>query len=208
MGRLSLAWDPSDTLRVVAKLSYTDMERDGIEVVNSSVDYSLLQGVQAGASNLTLLNVMGVIAAQEYPGYQASTGSAKYDTWSANTRYSDGDTEATQSSQVSLRFDWEAGDYIVTGLAGYTDFDFEQFHDVDFQPGNVVGTVDTEELQQASLELRVASDFDGPLNFIVGAYYEEQDFHSLGAPSFDGTLMSPATPGDSPRRFEVSMRIP
>ena len=50
--------------KTAAKLSYTDMERDGIEVVNSSVDYSLLQGVQAATSNLSLLSVMGVIAAQ------------------------------------------------------------------------------------------------------------------------------------------------
>lgn len=188
MARLSLTWDATDNLSFLGKVSYTNMERNGIEVVNSSVDYSLLQGVQAGTSNLSLLSVMGVIAAQAFPGYQASTGSAKYDTWSANTRYNDGDTETTESSQVSLRFDWEAGDYTVTGLAGYTDFDFEQNHDVDFHPGNVANNLDTEELEQTSFELRIASGYDGPLNFIAGAYYEEQDLHSGSLPALDGSL--------------------
>jgi iron complex outermembrane receptor protein len=188
MARLSLVWDATDNLRFVGKVSYTDMERDGTEVVNSSVDYSLLEGVQAGTSSLNLLNVMGVIAAQAFPGYQASTGSAEYDTWNASTRYNDGDTEFTESTQVSLRFDWEAGDYTVTGQTGYTNFDFEQDHDTDFNPGNTTGNFDFEELEQTSFELRIASGYDGPLNFIAGVYYEEQDLNSFNSPSLDGSL--------------------
>lgn len=188
MARLSLAWDATDTLRFVGKVSYTDMDRDGVEVVNSDVDYSLLQGVLDGTSQLRITNVMGVIAAQAVPGYKASTGSAEYDAFRANPRYSDGDTESTESTQVSLRFDWEAGDYTVTGLAGYTDFDFEQNHDTDFHGGNVAGQIDKESLDQTSFELRLSSDYDGPLNFLAGAYYEEQDFKTGGPPSLDGSL--------------------
>ncbi len=188
MARLSLAWDATENLRFVGKVSYTDMERVGIELVNSSVDFSLLEGVMAGTSNLTLLNVMGVIAAQVTPGYQASTGSAEYDSWVGNSRYGNGETETTESTQASLRFDWDAGDYTVTGLAGYTDFENEQNHDTDFHAGNVAGQTDGETLEQTSLELRIASDYDGPLNFIAGAYFEERDFRADGVTSLDGSL--------------------
>jgi iron complex outermembrane receptor protein len=188
IARVSLAWDASDTLRFIGKVSYTDMERDGIEVVNSSVDYSLLEGVQAGTSNLSLLNVMGVIAAGAVPGYKASTGSAEYDSWSGNPQYNSGDSETTESTQASLRFDWELGDYTVTGLGGYTDFEFDQDHDVDFHGGNVVHNTDGESLDQISLELRLASELDGPLNFIAGLYYEEQDLHTSSVPYVDGSL--------------------
>ncbi len=188
LARLSLAWDPTDDLRVVAKVSYTDMEREGTELVNSVVDYSLLEGVQAGTSSLTLFQILGTLAAQAVPGYEASTGSREYDTWVASTGYNNGDEEKTESSQVSLRFDWQAGDYTVTGLAGFTDFEFGQNHDIDFQPAQFGGTIDYEELDQSSLELRIASDFEGRFNFIAGAYYEEQDLSIIGPPAIDGSF--------------------
>jgi iron complex outermembrane receptor protein len=187
MARLSLAWDATDTLRFLGKVSYTDMERDGIELVNSSVDYSLLQGFQDGTSSLGLFSVMGTLAAATIPGYEASTGSAKYESYLASPRYNP-DTETTESTQVSLRFDWEAGAYTVTGLFGYTDFDFVQEHDADFHGGSVAGQIDRETLDQTSFELRVASEFDGRFNFIAGVYYEEQDFFTTAAPALDGSL--------------------
>ncbi len=190
MARFSLAWDPTDSLRVVGKVSYTEMDRDGIEVINTRADYSLLQRVQQGdvAPGFGLLQVGGVIAAASVPGYQASTGNHKYDTWSANPRYNNGDTEETDSTQASLRFDYDFGDYTLTGLSGYSDFNFTQDHDVDFHPGNAVQNFDDETLNLYSQELRLASNFDGPLNFIAGLYYEKQKLDALSRPIADGSL--------------------
>jgi iron complex outermembrane recepter protein len=188
MARLSLAWEPTDSLRIVGKVSYTDMESEGVEVVNPVADFSLLQDVQAGNSALSLFSVVGTIAAGAVPGYEAATGSREYDTWSANTRYNNGDSEKTESSQASLRFDWELGDYTVTGLTGYTDFEFSQDHDVDFHGGNVAHDLDGEELDMFSQELRIASNFDGPFNFIAGLYYEEQDLFVTTDVFLDGSL--------------------
>ena len=188
MMRLSLAWDATDNLRLVGKLSYTDMESDGIEVVTPVVDESILGDFFAGNSALALTSVMGTIAALEAPGYQASTGSKEYDTWNGNTGYNDGDFETTESTAASLRFDWELGDYTITGLTGYSDFDFNQNHDVDFHGGNVVHDLDGETLELFSQELRLASNFDGRFNFVLGMYYEEQELETFTDVFIDGSL--------------------
>ena len=188
MMRLSLAWDATDNLQVIGKLSYTDMESDGIELVNPVVDTSILEDFQSGNSALGVTAVMGTIAALAVPGYEASTGSKEYDSWNGNTGYNDGDFETTESTAASLRFDWELGDYTITGLTGYSDFDFFQNHDVDFHGGNVAHDLDGETLELFSQELRLASDFDGRFNFVLGMYYEEQELETFTDVFIDGSL--------------------
>lgn len=188
MARLSLAWEPTDSLRVVGKVSYTDMESDGIEVVNPVVDASILNDFQSGNSQLGVTGVMGAIAALAVPGYEASSGSREFDTWNGNVRYNTGDFETTESTAASLRFDWDVGPYTVTALTGYSDFEFFQNHDVDFHGGNVAHDLDGENLELFSQELRFASGFDGPFNFIAGLYYEEQDLSTFTDVFIDGSL--------------------
>ena len=93
MMRLSLAWDATDNLRMIGKVSYTDMESEGIELVTPIVDTSILEDFQSGNSALRVTSVMGTIAALAVPGYEASTGSKEYDSWNGNTGYNNGDFE-------------------------------------------------------------------------------------------------------------------
>jgi iron complex outermembrane receptor protein len=188
VARLSLAWDVTDNFRAVGKVSYVDMEGLGVEVVNPVVDSSLLGDFQAGNSQLGVVAVAGTIAALAVPGYEAATGSKEYDSWSASPRYNDGDTESTESTSVSLKLEWDVGEYTVTALTGYSDFDFKQDHDTDFHGGNVAHNIDEESLQLFSQEIRIASDYDGRFNFIAGAYYEDQDLDAFGQPFLDGSL--------------------
>jgi iron complex outermembrane recepter protein len=188
IARLSLAWDPRENLRVIAKVSYTDMEADGTEVINPVVDGSILNDFFAGTSHLDLTSVMGTIAALAVPGYEASTGGKEYDSWNGNTRYNNGDLETTESTTASLNVEWDLGNYTFTSLTGYSDFDNYQDHDVDFHGGNVVHDLDAEELEMFSQEFRVASNFDGRFNFIAGLYYEKQDLWVSAIPFIDGSL--------------------
>lgn len=188
MARLSLAWEPTDNLSIVGKVSYLDMENKGIELVNPVVDTSLLDDFFAGNSQLGIAAVVGTIAATAAPGYVASSGSQEYDSWTGNTRYNNGDTETTESTAASLRAEWDLGQYTVTALTGYSDFDFSQNHDTDFHGGNVAHNLDEETLDLFSQELRIASNFDGRFNFIAGFYYEDQDLRAVGQPFLDGSL--------------------
>ena len=188
IARLSVAWEPTDSLLMVAKLTYIDTESEGQNVITPVVDPSLLADVFAGTSMLGLTNVIGTIAALAVPGYTSSAGDYAYDSWTGNVRFNDGDFESTRSAEASVRFDWGLGNYTLTSLTGYSDFEFSQNHDLDFHGGNVIHNLDAESLEQFSQELRIASDFDGRFNFIGGLYFEHQDLFITAIPTLDGSL--------------------
>ena len=188
IGRLTLVWQPTDTLNIEGKLSRTEMDGQGIEQVNPVADSRLLDETLAGNTQLELTQVLGSIAAFETPGFTAATGSKEYESWTANLEWAPYGEEETEANQASLRMDWETDNFTLTSLTGYSDFYFFQQKDVDFHPGNVAGGGGSEDVELFSQELRLASHFDGRLNFSAGIYYEEQELKIVTSPHLDGSL--------------------
>ena len=189
LARLSLVWEPTDSLRLVGKVARTEMDNSvGIEQVNPVADKSLLEATQAGQTQLPLTFVIGSIAAFEVPGFRAGTGSREYDSWTGNLDWAPYDEEEVEATQATLRVDWDLDQYTLTSLTGYNNFNFNQQHDVDFHPGNVAGGTSDEDVDLWSQELRMASSFDGRFNFTAGLYYEEQELDVNANPTIDGTL--------------------
>jgi len=191
MGRATLVWAATDNLQVTGKLTYIDMEGDGNATVNAVADPSLLATFGQPGNSLGITDVMGTIAAFQVPGYQASSGSKEYDSWVGNEGFFPGgtDEETLESLQASLRLDWDVSDYSVTSLTGYTDFDDKRQQDVDFHGGNVVGSLEKQDLELFSQELRIASNYEGPFNFTAGMYYETQEgTYGQTDTVLDGTL--------------------
>lgn len=89
-----------------------------------------------------------------------------------------------QITRASVITEWEAANGTVTSLTGYTDASFAFLEDGDFDSG-VVNGVDkalraavfnnSNKTTQFSEELRYRSDFEGPVNFMTGyLYWQEQ----------------------------------
>jgi iron complex outermembrane receptor protein len=188
IGRLSLVWEPAESLRIIGKVARTEVNGKGIEQVNPVADSTLLDETLAGNTQLALTSVAGAIAAFATPGFTAATGSKEYDSQTGNLDWEPYDEETLKSTQASLRFDWQLDQFTLTALSGYSDFDFDQQKDVDFHPGNVVGGDNDESLEFFSQELRIASAFDGFFNFTAGLYYEDQTLDLDAQPFVDGTL--------------------
>jgi iron complex outermembrane recepter protein len=186
--RLSVAWEPTDNLQVLTKYSRVTMDSEGKEVVNPVFDTSLLNDFLAGTSQLGPESVLGSIAALSFPGFQASSGGGSYDSYIGNTAYRPTDEEELNSEQFSLKVEWDVDDYTFTSLSAYTDFEFTQDHDIDFGPGNLIHADQEEENTLFSQEFRLASNYDGPFNFVAGLYYEEQDLTLASETFIDGTL--------------------
>jgi len=94
---------------------------------------------------------------------------------------------------ASLEFNWRFGNYTLTSLTGYHDSDFDAMNDFDFtvpsEPWPIsvttsfgpAGTITANNLfsadraiaktEQWSQEFRLASDLDGPWNYLLGAFY-------------------------------------
>lgn len=93
-----------------------------------------------------------------------------------------------QIDRLSLILNWNVGPGTLTSLTGYTDAQFTFDEDGDFDSG-VVNGVDlslraarfdySNETTQISQELRYRTDFDGALNFMVGALYWNEDAEQL-----------------------------
>lgn len=176
LARLALAWEPTDQLSVVGKVSYLKMDADGKEATINAVD-----------SRLPTPSTLAMSAALA-PGFKPSTGGSAYEQYIGNKDWTSGDFEETESTSASLKVEWDVGGYTLTSLTGYSDFEFTQFHDVDFLPVNFINNRDEEGLEMVSQEFRIATDWDGAVNMIGGVYYEQQDLLLKAATHFDGTF--------------------
>jgi iron complex outermembrane receptor protein len=83
-----------------------------------------------------------------------------------------------ESDSYLARFDWDLGDWTVTSLSAYKDLQSVSKYDQDFTPAPGVLTTFPEDIEVFTQELRAASSFDGPLNFVVGAFYLDQETNS------------------------------
>ena len=89
-------------------------------------------------------------------------------------------TSKVRNWGVSGQADYEMGALTLTSISAYRDTRLNADQDVDF---NSARTATGANVGQASLktftqELRVASDFDGPINFLLGGYYFNEKVHT------------------------------
>jgi outer membrane receptor protein involved in Fe transport len=188
IGRLSLVWEPTESLRVVGKIAHTEMDGKGTEQVNAVANSDLLDETLAGNTEPIVTNVLGAIAAFNTPGFTAATGSKEYESWTGNLDWAPYDEEKTEANQASLRLDWQLDQLTITSLTGYTDFEFKQSLDVDFHPGNVAHGGGGEETDSFSQEFRISSNYGGFFNFTAGVYYEDQNVNMAYQNNIDGTM--------------------
>jgi outer membrane receptor protein involved in Fe transport len=73
----------------------------------------------------------------------------------------------------SAQADWNFTDTLsLTSITAYRRVDIFTNQDVDFTSADIVGdNRSSTDIKTFTQELRVASDFDGPLNFLLGGYY-------------------------------------
>lgn len=82
---------------------------------------------------------------------------------------------------VTLDMAWELGNFTLSSLTGYWDYKHREYTNYDYTSYGVVISKQGESGDSWSQELRLQSNFDGPLNFMVGAFYEQMN-RDLDAP--------------------------
>lgn len=175
IGRATFVVEPAPNLTVTARATYLDMEATGKEAV-----------IYAISSDLPPPNTLALSAAAD-PDFRVSAGDDSYRSFVGNPHIvPQNDREDVESFSASLELEWETGPLTITSVTGYSNFSFLQDHDVDFLPVSFIQNLDEEELDAFSQELRVSTDFDGPVNFIGGVYYEQQDMDLYAVTGFNG----------------------
>jgi iron complex outermembrane recepter protein len=192
IGRLTLEWNPSDAFRANFKLQYSKHENDGA-IGTAEIGC----GANGRADSIFLLSGGVQIA----PGYDCNTTDQRYyltDAAGALAGGVPGNSPAAGRNGVPfgeteiwfsrLQFELDLSESLtltsVTGLLNLDAIDFDSYSYGGFFPGpngtrlpGGAGSSDPiNQLEQYSQEIRLASDFDGAFNFVVGAFYEDRTF--------------------------------
>ena len=201
LARLSLRWEPTDTLGVTGKFNWVDTsialtkkdrEAEGtprLGIVNPIFDTSSLADYRAAGATGSFSSLGTVILSTGAVPFSPSTDKS----YLGNPGWFPGDLSAGnytefESQSSVIKVDWELGNYSLTAVSSYIDFENRQGNDSDIGALNLAHNIKEEELQMFSQEIRLSSDFDGLVNFIAGVYYDNQDMDSYLNTTLDGTL--------------------
>lgn len=192
IGRVTLDWSPDDRFHANFKLQYTRNENDGAIGTaqigcgdNGVADSVFLLG---GAVNIPagydcnsfdkrfFLPDAAAALSGPVPGDSPANGRGgvpfgETDIWFGRLQFELDLTDALTLTSVSGLLNMDAAEFDCFSYGG-------QFPDGQggFLPGGAGCSDPINKLEQYSQELRLASDFDGPFNFMVGAFYEDRKF--------------------------------
>ncbi len=76
---------------------------------------------------------------------------------------------------AALRLNWDFDAFSLTSVTGYNEFDREAFSDWDGTPGHDMDNADFNDIEFWSQEIRLSSNADGPLTWLIGAYIAEDE---------------------------------
>lgn len=165
-GRLTLAWDPSDDLDVELKVLASH------EKLNSSTGYaeSFCTGGQTVPTALGTAFPFGDCAKNRIKaeGGLPAVYAGNYPYGNNGVPYFN-----TDAVLASLNINKSFGNFTLTSTTGYYQQDFVDNRNADFTPFSLIWSVQQEDYELITQELRLATDLDGPLNAMVGAYYED-----------------------------------
>lgn len=94
----------------------------------------------------------------------------------------EGELEAIVSS---LSLEWNFGSFTLASLTGYNKIGYDTFSGLDQTTYSQLTQAENLDAEEFSQELRFSSQFDGPLNFVLGAYYQKANLRS-----FSDTMLS------------------
>lgn len=96
--------------------------------------------------------------------------------FSYTTRTNEEATNRLKNYGLSAHVEYEFGDLAFTSVTAYREFLSDSISDGDFSPADLIGdNLTVTDINSFSQELRLASDFDGPVNFLLGGFYYNED---------------------------------
>lgn len=177
--RLSLAYEPSDDLKITGKLQYSKLKQNEKPSELSTCN-AAMQAQVAGVDDCTLNGKTTVVAIdQDGGGY--------------------GGVEM-ESLSASLTADWVLSDALtLTSVSGYTQHDEDMYLDADYTHLQILESSRDEKFHSWSQELRLEYDTGGAFDFLVGAYVEhnELEFDASLSYSLAGGLVQGARVSDA-----------
>ena len=89
---------------------------------------------------------------------------------------------------LSIHFDQDFDDLTLTSITAYRTVDSETFFDVDFSAVDAISADNSQEIDTFTQELRLTSNYDGPINWMIGGFYFDEDVEANEAINFGSQL--------------------
>ncbi len=187
-GRVQMLFEPTTELKILGKLEYgkssaTSRSYESQGLINFSTgQYGLddYDGVCGGRGAAVCGDAFGYV---DNPDPYAGAENIK-------------DTpEEVEAFTANLQVEWDLGNFELTSVTGYLDTSREAILEVDASPNRLIEEYIKDGSEQFSQEVRLASDWDGPLSLIAGAFYLQDEL--TGQDSFEllaGLNPAPGTP--------------
>lgn len=195
--RLQLAWDVSENLIVNAKWERSEFEQVQqstqiklVDPIGTGIPFSglntALVAVGSGGSGLEQLDderavindggaVLGLVA-PEYAGLPGFPDKAEFSN--------------NEMDLGTLTVDWALGDHTLTAITGFAQYQYRDICDCDFSAIPLIQVDATEDYEQFSQEIRLASPGGEKFDYIVGFYYHQSDLDYRSVEGFGTSLAS------------------
>ncbi|MCK0127815.1 TonB-dependent receptor [Erythrobacter sp. F6033] len=129
-------------------------------------DYSRIDEVCCQVSTLVSGPVTGAI--------NAVGGQLDTDFFSYNAFLNFVPTNEVDNYGGSVQMDYQAGPISITSITAYRELKNFFLSDIDYTSASLATETRDQEVKTFTQEFRVASDFDGPINFLLGGYYFDE----------------------------------
>lgn len=141
--------------------------------IRAIADYSKIDEICCQVSTL--------VAGPTAPGIVAVGGQLSTDFFSYDSFLNVVPTNKVDNYGGSVQADWETGPISVTSITSYRELDNAFLSDIDFTSADIATETREQKVETFTQELRIASDFDGPINFLLGAYYFDESIEQESA---------------------------
>ncbi|MCZ6830856.1 MAG: TonB-dependent receptor [Gammaproteobacteria bacterium] len=183
--RVTLVWQPTDNLDMKLKYSNSNEERAGAQ----SSTWFYLDSPEARDAVVPnrgpLADPAYFLNDSNFPGFAAQAGT-DFETFKDNGfgsgstvgvgRYPDGDD--AEVDNFALNIDYQVGDYTLTSVTGWSEYEVQSGADVDWLPLRYISRDDDQTYEQFSQEIRITSPGGEFFDFVAGAYYDTSELVS------------------------------
>lgn len=143
-------------------------------LIEPSTDFKIRIIGDYGRIDEVCCQVSTLVAGPSAPAVVAVGGALDTNFFSYNTFLSQVPRNTVDNYGGSIQADWNVGNLTVTSITAYRELKNFLDQDVDFTSADVVSEVRDQEVDTFTQELRITSDFDGPLNFLLGGFYFDE----------------------------------
>lgn len=166
LGRLTLEWAASDNITVTSKTAYSDLERIGSEVQVVACGPGTLGYMQFAQLLDIIQNVDDCTADDRKTGEAGVVGGINGEGPSLRT---------FEGWMQTLNVEWDLGDYTLTSLTGYQQFDSEGLFPALYLEARGTSAATDVEWDDFSQEIRLQSPSFDWGSFVVGGFYNSSD---------------------------------